>query len=216
MYLFIDLFIITVVAILMGRTEASEKLDRTPPSAKLFSYPTILSLLTHLFVIIGTQLGAFFYLRSRIWYGPVYPDPNEELSFSWETTTIFFVSCYQYLIMALVFASGPPYRKPFYTNYPFVFALALFSFALTIMLFFRIGFLDSWLELIPIPQSLWRFQLTLILLILLSLVISLLAEFAFSHLCESESAKSRDRMRRNKSQLLNPRLHQVTKGPTRH
>lgn len=81
------------------------------------------------------QVGSFFYLKSMNWYYPRSEESEEETVLTWETTTIFIVSSFQYLILAAVFSKGPPYRKPFYTNKPFLSALVcltLFSIVLSI------------------------------------------------------------------------------------
>ena len=62
------------------------------------------------------------------------PVGEAEVILCWETTVIFIVSSYQYLILAAVFSKGRPFRKPFYTNRPFLLSLVgltLFSIALT-------------------------------------------------------------------------------------
>jgi cation-transporting ATPase 13A2 len=61
------------------------------------------------------------------WYFPSSIENDEEIVLTWETTTIFIVSSFQYLILAAVFSKGPPYRKPFYTNKPFLCALVILT-----------------------------------------------------------------------------------------
>ena len=44
-----------------------------------------------------------------------------------ETTTIFLVSTYMYVIMAFVFSKGPPYRQPITDNFYFVLSLLVLT-----------------------------------------------------------------------------------------
>lgn len=92
-------------------------------------------LLLQIFITTIIQVGSFFYLKSMTWYFPSAIENDEEIVLTWETTTIFIVSSFQYLILATVFSKGPPYRKPFYTNKPFLSALViltLFSIVLSL------------------------------------------------------------------------------------
>ncbi len=70
------------------------------------------------------------------WYSPLEDSlvDEEERILCWETTVIFIVSSFQYLILAAVFSKGRPYRKPLYSNKPFLASLiilTLFSLVLT-------------------------------------------------------------------------------------
>lgn len=43
-------------------------------------------------------------------------DDDDETILCWENTVLFLISCYQYLILGVVYSKGLPYRKPIYTN----------------------------------------------------------------------------------------------------
>ena len=135
-FLYIDLVITTTVAVLMGWTKSYDKLVPERPPGSLVSGPNLVSIFAQILVTLLIQVGAYFYLRQQPWYEELHPpDPETEIVLCWETTTIFCVSSFQYLILAAVFSKGPPYRKPFYSNVPFLtslIALIIFTALLTL------------------------------------------------------------------------------------
>ncbi|MGH0149125.1 UNVERIFIED_CONTAM: hypothetical protein FKN15_015063 [Acipenser sinensis] len=66
---------------------------------------------------------------------------------NYENTTLFFISSFQYLIVAIVFSKGKPFRQPSYKNLPFLISsFALSAFILFIMLY-PVDAIDQFLEL---------------------------------------------------------------------
>lgn len=55
-------------------------------------------------------------VRRQSWYEP--PEINiDELEIeNAENTSLFLISSFQYLVVAVVFSVGPPYRKTIFTN----------------------------------------------------------------------------------------------------
>ena len=123
-FLYIDLAITATVAVFMGWTRPYEKLSPVRPSGSLVSGPNLFSIFSQIGLTIVSQVGAYLYLTTMPWYVPVNPPtPETEITLCAETTTVFLVSSFQYLVLAAAFSNGPPYRKSFYTNIPFTMSL---------------------------------------------------------------------------------------------
>ena len=121
----------------MGWTKSYEKLVPQRPPGSLMSGPNLVSIFAQILVTLLIQIGAYVYLSHQSWYQPLDPPtPEKEIVLCWETTTVFCVSSFQYLILAAVFSKGRPYRQPFYSNLPFLISLiVLIGFTGKIFLF---------------------------------------------------------------------------------
>uniref|UniRef100_A0A8C9WRM5 ATPase cation transporting 13A2 n=1 Tax=Sander lucioperca TaxID=283035 RepID=A0A8C9WRM5_SANLU len=147
-FLLCDFFLVTTLAIVMGRGGPSDKLDPSRPSASLMSLPVLGSLFIHTSVIVLGQLAALFITTSQDWYVPINSTrigadnlPNME------DTSVFALSGFQYIIMAVVVTKGYPHKKPLYYN------SLLF---LPRRLYFRV-FLSAglWKNLVEEPIAFW-------------------------------------------------------------
>ncbi|XP_029803895.1 cation-transporting ATPase 13A2 isoform X4 [Suricata suricatta] len=125
-FLVIDLVITTTVAVLMSRTGPAPVLGQVRPPGALLSVPVLGSLLLQVALVAGVQLGGYFLTVAQPWFVPLnqtVPAPDNLPNY--ENTVVFSLSSFQYLILAAAVSKGPPFRRPLYTNVPFLVALAL-------------------------------------------------------------------------------------------
>jgi len=125
-FLAIDLVITTTVAVLMSRTGPALVLGRARPPGALLSIPVLSSLLLQVTLVAGVQLGGYFLTVAQPWFVPLnktVPAPDNLPNY--ENTVVFSLSSFQYLILAAAVSKGAPFRRPLYTNVPFLVALAL-------------------------------------------------------------------------------------------
>ncbi|CAL8110548.1 unnamed protein product [Orchesella dallaii] len=172
-FLYIDLFLISIFAFTFGHTEPYPgPLVKQPPSANLVSAPPIISIMAHMLTILGMQLLSFAYVQQQSWFTPYIEVEDEPACY--ENYAVFSVSAFQYIMMAIVFSQGSPYRKGFWTNkYLMVSFIGLTSLTAYIVLY-----PDSWvigqLEL-QLPPTM-EFRLILVGFAACNFVIALLIE----------------------------------------
>ncbi|KAF6721875.1 putative cation-transporting ATPase 13A2 [Oryzias melastigma] len=125
-FLFCDLFLVTLLAIVMGRGGPSEELHPCRPPASLLALPVFGSLFIHVCMVTLGQLAAFFITTSQDWYVPlnstVFGTANLP---NMENTCVFTLSGFQYIIMAAVVTKAYPHKKPLYHNKIFLLVLLL-------------------------------------------------------------------------------------------
>lgn len=132
-FLYIDLIITTTVAVLMGYTQAYDKLVSAQPQGSLVKPSNILSILLQVLCSAVFQTAAILYLRGQSWYTKVRPTHDFSETQCWETTVIFIVSSYQYIVVAFCYSRGPPFRKPIYTNIPYIISLVFLAAFSTVL-----------------------------------------------------------------------------------
>ncbi|XP_062316016.1 cation-transporting ATPase 13A2 isoform X1 [Osmerus eperlanus] len=129
-FLFVDMFLVTLLAIVMGQGRPSSELHSQRPPARLLAMPVLASLFLHTCLLILGQLGALFITTSQDWFVPLNSTKAGADNLpNMEDTSVFALSGYQYIIMAVVVTKGYPYKKPLYYNVVFFF-LILILFAL--------------------------------------------------------------------------------------
>lgn len=115
----------------MGRQGPAKKLVPKRPSSSLLSMAHIIPLFLQFTSCALIQLGALIYLHNQNWFNENYwnfaQTSNEtvcslsntefiENVVTWENTVVFLVSCYQYLILGVIYSKGLPYREPLHRN----------------------------------------------------------------------------------------------------
>ncbi|OKL61963.1 hypothetical protein UA08_02661 [Talaromyces atroroseus] len=119
------------------------------------------------------QLVVFETVRTRPWYIPPtinLDDTNIENS---ENTSLFLLSCYQYILSSIVLSVGPPFRQRIYRNVPFLATIGLALSLSTYMLSESSGFLTRIMQLTELP---WSFAMFLVALAICSFAVSWVAE----------------------------------------
>ncbi|XP_014045343.1 polyamine-transporting ATPase 13A3 isoform X2 [Salmo salar] len=165
-FLFIDVAIILIIAFTMSLNPAWKVLVARRPPSSLISGPLLFSVLTQILTCLAFQVLAFLWVRGQNWYekwtplsdacnvssanlthGPNITSHVDHKNIkNYENTTLFYVSSFQYLAVAIIFSKGKPFRQPSYKNWPFMLScMALYIFLFMIMLY-PVPAIDNFLE----------------------------------------------------------------------
>ncbi|XP_034951559.1 probable cation-transporting ATPase 13A3 [Chelonus insularis] len=126
-FLFIDIFLVINFAFFFGKTQAYEgKLARQPPISSLLSFTSLFSFILQMINVAVFQTIAFYGVEKFSWFqpfverGPMYWSCHQNYS-------VFTLSLFQYIAMAIVFSRGKPYRQAVYTNSLFITSILLLT-----------------------------------------------------------------------------------------
>ena len=146
-FLFIDLFLILPTAIFMGWTGPCDSLSRRRPTASLVSRKVLTPLLGQVLICIIVQAIIFRLVRQQPWY--IAPRLNTERSNieNSQNTSLFLISCYQYILSSVVLSVGPPFRQTMTNNLPFVATIISSLLFTTYLLFDPAAGLASFMQL---------------------------------------------------------------------
>lgn len=129
---------------------------------------------------VSVQVAGIVYLHSRLWYETAEFDTAE----SSESTTIFQFLMFQYIFLALNLSTGPPYRKPLYTNIPFMLCLVVTVPCTTYLTLAPPEWLpELWSFMTMRPHPYFLFRLAIFEMILLYVILTYLLE---AHVFHSE------------------------------
>ncbi|KAI9750468.1 MAG: hypothetical protein M4579_006458 [Chaenotheca gracillima] len=172
-FLFIDIMLILPIAIFMGLSGAYPELSPKRPTASLVSRKVLTPLLGQIVLAILIQLIAFEAVQRQPWFIP--PELNREKSniANSENTSLFLVSCYQYVLAGIVLSIGPPFRQSMTDNVPFVVTIVVTLIISTYMLFDPAVWLQRFMELTDMSMN---FKLFLVVLAVGGFACSWIAE----------------------------------------
>lgn len=157
-YLYIDLFMISVFAFFFGKTESYDgPLVKQTPLNSLIALSPVASLALHLLTSICIQIFGWNYVQSYDWFIPFKYEKsetlNEETLGCHQNYTIFIISCFQYMTLAVVFSKGAPYRKSIFSNFGLMISICINLVVTCYMALYPAPIIAKFLELITPPQK---------------------------------------------------------------
>ncbi|XP_013174794.1 PREDICTED: probable cation-transporting ATPase 13A3 isoform X1 [Papilio xuthus] len=115
-YLFIDVALIVNFAFFFGMTEAhTGRLCKIPPLTSLLGFAPLVSLIGQMTLIAVIQYLSYLAMTQFPWYVR-HTYEGDNANECWENYAIYTVSMFQYIILAIVFSHGAPYRRSVITN----------------------------------------------------------------------------------------------------
>uniref|UniRef100_A0A8C7I5Q3 ATPase cation transporting 13A2 n=1 Tax=Oncorhynchus kisutch TaxID=8019 RepID=A0A8C7I5Q3_ONCKI len=174
-FLFFDMVLVTLLAIVMGKGGPSTELHPQRPPASLLALPVLASLTLHTLLLILGQVSALLITTSQDWFVPLNSTMSGAANLpNLEDTSVFDLSGYQYIIMAVVVTKGYPYKRPLYYNVVFVCVLLVLFALMSWLVLAPVPFLRKLLKLYYIPDM--NFKILLVALAALNFVFCFLLE----------------------------------------
>ncbi|XP_077866411.1 polyamine-transporting ATPase 13A3 [Saccoglossus kowalevskii] len=156
MFMYWDIAITTTVALFAGRNEAYPKIVARKPQSQLMEAPMIFSIVCMILLQMLCQVGGYFFLTTRAWFTPLEPIIGDMNILCYESTVVFYISAFQYIIVAFLFSKGPPFRKPLYTNIPYTIGLIILTLFTAFLVIYPTKPLEDFFMLMDIPDLLFR------------------------------------------------------------
>eukprot|EP00455_Lapot_gusevi_P026255 TRINITY_DN2770_c0_g2_i8.p1 TRINITY_DN2770_c0_g2~~TRINITY_DN2770_c0_g2_i8.p1 ORF type:complete len:487 (-),score=135.62 TRINITY_DN2770_c0_g2_i8:103-1563(-) len=155
-FLMQDLFVVFPLTIFMGNTYATHKLSAKRPSGNLLSFKNVASILTHIFICFTFQLIVYLFASHQQAYVDL--SNQDEGPVTWETTSVFYLLLFQYIIMALLFSLGWPWKRPIYSNRRFSFWIVVCILSSLSYILWSNNKIFFWKDDVMLPTS-WRLSL---------------------------------------------------------
>ncbi|XP_069068860.1 probable cation-transporting ATPase 13A4 isoform X2 [Pleurodeles waltl] len=162
--------------------KASPELSPYRPLRHLVSLPVVVSVVVNCIASLIVVICTFLLVQQQPWYSNTHffsacISENENMSYlqngtqkeasygqSFETTSLWVITSFIYIIVAFVVSKGKPFRKPLYTNYVHSFLLAAQIAVFLFLTFTNNEGIQTALELVCTPTH-WRTTLIIMLIV---------------------------------------------------
>lgn len=152
-FLFIDVGLVMNIAFLFSKTDSYQgPLAKHAPHTSLVSLSPILSLTLLMGCNIAFQAAAYHLTSMFSWYEPFVPEDTKDYA-CLENFSVFSVSMFQYIVMAVAYSQGAPYRASILTNRWFSAMLALMVAVCVYITMWPAGWVQSALQLVMPPSD---------------------------------------------------------------
>ncbi|OTF73910.1 hypothetical protein BLA29_004205 [Euroglyphus maynei] len=178
-YVFVDVIMNILPPMVFATTQPYPKISKRMPIRNLLSFVQQMSLYS--FIIVQVLIYYFIrtYLINQPFYVPVKnKDIIEEPAHNQIAYAIFSANTMSYVIAAIIFAPGPPYRLGFFSNKIYI-CMVLINFSLSLLMsLVAPEWFIEFLEFIPMP---FNFRMKILFICLLNFIFSFILERYFWH-----------------------------------
>lgn len=173
-FLYIDVFLIVVFAFFFGQTKPYHgRLVPQAPSSSLISVVPITSLVLQTGFMVFIQIAAGTLVKQFPWYTAYH---HSEYA-NYENYAVYTVSQFQYIILAITFSFGKPYREPIHKNTGLFLSLVVMTLVSCVITVAPPMFIQRLFDLLMPPTN--DFRYIIILLAIINMIGSLLFESVF-------------------------------------
>lgn len=174
-FLYIDLGLITTVALFLGNTRAAKKLHPIPPLRRLAGPSFYFSVFGQMFIEIAAQTTAYLLILHQKWYIPN-PDALDNTT-TMIGTAVFYTSCMMYLGLAFVYSKGHPHRRSVFTNWQLCVCVAIFTAVNLFFMYSNIPWVMWLMGFVDIPS--YKMRVVQLIIAVASIFLSIIYEHYF-------------------------------------
>ncbi|CAN7983056.1 unnamed protein product [Ixodes hexagonus] len=178
-YVFIDIVVSLVPPMIFGTTQPFFTLVKKTPARSLSNFLSIFSILSFIVIQTSFHVLAYFFCIGQAWYEPfvfdrskVHTPPPTHVA-----TAVLSINCMSYVIAAVVFSPGPPFRKSIISNKLYLSVVVVEFLIVSYVTLYPADFIRRYINFKAAPQ--FEFHAFLFVLSLLNFVISYLWEVFF-------------------------------------